>query len=250
MAKHLRQWNHAKYEQYLSMGRGFGEGKNYTPWILVQDFSSQGTVSRVSGYKTGRVHHFLSKNELNYFYILEWSDKVIDIREQFPMIDVELAMDIAKKAGIKYPCDRKSGFPYVLTCDFMITTTDGLKARTIKSSQELTNKRTLEKLEIERRYWETIGIDWAIVTENEISVKKAKFIEWIYDANQLPVHLKEERIINSVIENCDNTSIHKVALETDKRFGLVAGSGMCIIKYLLLNKLVNYDYENYCIGIN
>ena len=43
MAKHLRQWDRAKYERYLSEGRGFGEGKDYKPWILVQDFSSQGT---------------------------------------------------------------------------------------------------------------------------------------------------------------------------------------------------------------
>lgn len=81
MAKHLRQWDRAKYERYLSEGRGFGEGKDYKPWILVQDFSSQGTVSRISVYKSGRIHHFMSRNELYYFYILEWSDNVLDIRE-------------------------------------------------------------------------------------------------------------------------------------------------------------------------
>lgn len=227
-----------------------GEGKDYKPWILVQDFSSQGTVSRVSGYKSGRVHHFLSQNELYYFYILEWSDSVLDIREQYPLHDVNLAMKLAKEAGIKYPCDRKSGFPYVLTCDFMITTKDGLKARTIKHSQELDDKRTLEKLEVERRYWESLCIDWAIVTENEISVKKAKFVEWIYSANQIPSYLKDEKIIDTVIKKFENTSIHNIASETENQFCLEAGSGILIIKYLFLKKLLSFDFEEYCVEVN
>ena len=102
MPKHIRSWNKNKFEQKLSIGCGLGEGKEYKPWITIQDFSSQGMVSRVRSHKTGRVQHFLSRNELYYFYALEWSDKVLDIREQFPLLDIELAMDIAKKSGIKY----------------------------------------------------------------------------------------------------------------------------------------------------
>ena len=36
------------------------------------------------------------------------------------------AVEIAAQAGIKYPADRVSGYPYVLTCDFMVTTVAGL----------------------------------------------------------------------------------------------------------------------------
>ena len=86
MAKRLRSWNKNKFEQCLSIGKGLGEGSDYKPWITVQDFSSKGIVSRVYSHKTGRVHHFLSRNELYYFYILEWSDKVLDIREQYPLL--------------------------------------------------------------------------------------------------------------------------------------------------------------------
>ena len=174
MAKRTRSWNRAKYEQYIKAGRGQGEGSLYSPWISVHDFSSLGTVSRISGHKTKRVHHFLSRNELNYFFLLEWSDEVVDIREQYPLSNVELAADIAHKAGIEYPQDNVSGFPYVLTCDFMITTADGIKARTVKCAAELQNKRTLEKLEIERRYWEYVGVDWKIVTEHEIPKPKCR----------------------------------------------------------------------------
>ena len=168
MAKRTRSWNRAKYEQYIKAGRGQGEGSSYLPWVSVHDFSSRGIVSRIASHKTKRVHHFLSRNELYYFFLLEWSDKVLDIREQFSLSDVELAADIAQKSGIEYPRDNISGFPYVLTCDFMITTVNGLKARTVKCAAELQNQRTVEKLEIERRYWKHVGVDWKIVTEHEI----------------------------------------------------------------------------------
>jgi len=241
MSKHIRSWNKNKFEQKLSIGCGLGEGKEYKPWIIIQDFSSQGMVSRVRSHKTGRVHHFLSRNELYYFYALEWSDKVLDIREQFPLLDIELAMDIAKKSGIKYPRDKQSNFPYVLTCDFMITGTDGLKARTIKSSQELTNKRILEKLEIERRYWETFGIDWAIVTEKEISVNRAKNIEWLHTAAEIPEELKDKQYIDAIFEKVENISIFQTAKDIDKQFNLKSGSGLLIVKYLLWNKLMNIN---------
>jgi hypothetical protein len=184
MAKHNRKWNQCTYKRYISEGRGQGDGKDYKPWIRVQDFSSRGTISRIYGFKTGRVHHLLSNHEKYYFYLMEWSEKVIDIREQFPLSDVKMAINIAESAGIRYPADRISGYPYVMTCDFMLTTSLGCKARTIKQVSELSNKRVIEKLEIERRYWNRLGIDWKLVTDRDIDVPKAQAIEWVRQDNE------------------------------------------------------------------
>lgn len=74
--------------------------------------------------------------------------------------------------GVKYPIDKKSGFPYVLTTDFSITiyAKGQFKeiARTIKPAIELDKQRVIEKFEIERRYWTAKGVDWGIVTEHEM----------------------------------------------------------------------------------
>ena len=146
MSKHHRIWNQNTHEKYLREGRGCGSGVAYSPWVQVQDFASRGVVSRVKGRTTGRVHHLMSNNELAYFYILDWSDSVTDIREQYPLSDLECAVACAAAAGIRYPKDNVSGYPYVITCDFMITTENGLKARTIKQSTDLNNPRVVEKL--------------------------------------------------------------------------------------------------------
>ena len=62
MAKYTRIWNQKVFNMYVQTGRGQGEKNEYLPWIKVQDFSSQGMISRVYSYKTNRVHHFLSRN--------------------------------------------------------------------------------------------------------------------------------------------------------------------------------------------
>ena len=41
----------------------------------------------------------LSNMELSYFYILDWSDKVCDIREQYPLLNIAAVLEIADKAG-------------------------------------------------------------------------------------------------------------------------------------------------------
>ncbi len=79
-------------------GSGDGEGSAYKPWINVQDFASLGRATKAPGWKTERSCQFLSDNELRY---LEWSDIVTDIREQFPLLEIEKALKIAEEIGVK-----------------------------------------------------------------------------------------------------------------------------------------------------
>jgi len=81
-------------EKRLKEGRGQGKGGNYNPWLHIQDVASQGLVTRIKGRKTGRVHHLLSKFETEYFYALEWSDVVTDIREQYPLLPLKETLEI------------------------------------------------------------------------------------------------------------------------------------------------------------
>lgn len=95
MAKRQRATSTTTIERRLKEGRGSGKGANYKPWLHIQDIPSQGLCSRVKGWKTGRVHHLLSEMETSYFYVLEWSTKVLDIREQFPLLPLEETLGLA-----------------------------------------------------------------------------------------------------------------------------------------------------------
>lgn len=243
MAKRERVWNRSVYDRYLREGRGCGSGSGYAPWIWIQNFASNGIVSRVKGRKTERIHHLMSKNELAYFYLLDWSDDVLDIREQYPLLDLETAQKAASQAGIKYPTDNISGFPYVLTCDFMITTLKGLKARTIKLSSELNDKRVLEKLEIERRYWLIYGIDWKIATEKEISYVIAKNIEWVYSVQGFDIENIYKAESDAMFAMFDNShcSAAEIVRKIEAEYSLSEGVGLALFKYLLFKKYINVD---------
>lgn len=70
-----------------------------------------------------------------------------------------------------------------MTTDFYIEVQKGMgveyQARTIKPSNQLNSQRTIEKLEIERQYWERRKISWGIVTERDIPLEIVKNLKWI-----------------------------------------------------------------------
>jgi TnsA endonuclease N terminal len=107
-----------KFKDLSKKGVEKGFGKNYKPWLKIQDVPSHGRSSGIQGWKTERTHHFLSDHEKYYFYLLEWSDVVIDIREQFPLLGREIVQQIAVNAGIEHPKDKETQTPLVVRTDF------------------------------------------------------------------------------------------------------------------------------------
>lgn len=249
MAKRRRAWNHSIYKKYLREGRGQGVGADYKPWINIQDFPSLGMVSRVSSTTAGRIHHLMSNLELSLFYLLDWSDDIIDIREQYPLTDLLQAIEIAEKANIKYPYDQKSGFPYVLTSDFYLDTNQGAMVISVKPSSELGKPRVREKLEIERCYWASRGIQWSIMTENEINRVKANNIEWLAQAKDLSAFGLSETTQEACREyflrfyQADSSPLPTLFKTVEMAFGLASGMGLNIYKHLAYWKQIVFNAD-------
>lgn len=165
-------------ERRRKKGYGEGEGFEYKPWITVRDFGSKGLAHRIYGHKTGRAHHLMSNLELGCFLLLEWSDATTDIREQFPLHPLEETREIATELGYRHPAGTRKEKGIVvneemtMTTDFRVTLADGYGAPemmvTVKPYEELKKPRTLEKLEIERRFAARRGLPWVIVTERQM----------------------------------------------------------------------------------
>ena len=252
MAKRKRTYN---IEKMIKDGYGSGVGSDYKPWLKIQDVPSLGRVTRVKGMKTNRQHEFLSDMERNYFYILEYSNNVKDIREQFPILPIEDTISIADELGLKHPKNPETGEDIVMTTDFLITvsTKDGIKevASTIKSKDDLLDKRILEKFEIERVFWKKRDIDWAIVTEEEIDkiiahnisfvqgYRNIKGIDGFNDMDSLEIQDLVYEFLKRIID--DQRSVRAICLEFDKDMNLKNGCGLSIFKYLIINKIIEVD---------
>lgn len=247
MSKYARIWNEMVYRRYIQEGRGQGTGANYKPWLTVRDFPSLGVVSRVKGQTTGRVYHLMSTNETNMFYLLDWSDNVLDIREQYPLSNLAEAIEIAEGARIRYPYDNKSGFPYVMTSDFYIETTHGAAVLSVKPASELDKPRVLEKLEIERRYWTVRDVKWELVTEREINQAKARNIEWLSQASDLSqfglCEAQQALCVDFFMLGymTAQNSVADLFRELEQRFALPSGMGLNIYKHLAYHKRIAID---------
>ncbi|MGZ4955135.1 MAG: hypothetical protein ACXV74_13650 [Methylobacter sp.] len=79
------------YSQAMKKQYGVGAKDEYKPWLRVQDVPSCGLSSKIQRFKTNRERHTLSESETQFFYLAEFSDFVIDIREQFPLLPLELS---------------------------------------------------------------------------------------------------------------------------------------------------------------
>jgi hypothetical protein len=179
----------------------------YIPFLSVRSVPTKGKANRIMGWKTCREHHFLSKLEYAAFYHFDWSDEIIDIKEQYPLLPMEDLQNIAVAAGIDYPSF--NGEPIIMTTDFLITTKRNGKivyyARTIKPSTDLSDERIIEKFEIERRFFNSKGIDWGIITEKELST--------VFTANMEILH--SNKLINngSILEKQYIFSMYKQLTE-------------------------------------
>ena len=241
------------YERRIKEGRGTGTFEDYKPWITVQDFPSLGRISRIKGLKTKRQHEFLSTLEKKYFYLLDFSTKVVDIREQYPLLPIEETILIAKELGLEHPKNPNTKEFEAMTTDFLITLVDNNGeiveiARTLKYKKDLLEKRVLEKFEIERQYFKKLGIDWGIVTEEEINDSAALFIEDLYAYQKLEDFESFKNIDNETIEDMRLFFINKcvsydgslkdMCFDFDKTMNLSLGSGLVMFKNLLISKYI------------
>lgn len=251
--KRSKDWNRGKYERFLKEGRGLGNYAEYKPWLTIQDMPSMGRVTRVYGYTTKRVHHFFSDIQTRYFYLLEYSPHVIDIKEHYPLLD---AQEILKNQDVeieKHVGDDET--PYVFTTTFLIKakTKDGIReyARAVKAYEKLETKNVIDRFEIERRYWEVKGVDWGIVTNREIPKVMAKNIEWLHPALELEKH---EVFDSEDLKMLCDSLLHQIGMTNqkmrlllkcfDEHHQLDYGTGINLFKYMIWKRFLSVDIES------
>lgn len=239
-----------KIAKMIAEGRGQGEGANYCPFIQIGDFSNQGRGHRIQDHITGRVHHLLSDLEANYYWIVAWSDEVIDIREQYPLLPREETERIAAELGVTHPRSIGCSNNAVMTTDMLLTVRDAngihLEARYIKYEKDLQDAHVCEKEAIERKFWENRGILYKIVTEKSIHLTKSKNIEFLLKHFQFPMingiqqtqsfELYEELI--DIIQNNPYLRLGEIGARLDRENGLKQGSGFTIMLYFAAHKTI------------
>ncbi len=241
-----RYWNsEAKNARWIKDGRGQGMGSDYKPWLTVRDVPSEGRSHRVFGHLTQRTHHLLSDLELATFLLLQWRKSTQDIREQFPL-DVVITKQLCVEAGIRHPA--RNEVPQIMSSDFVVTSSEKenkLFALQAKYSSKLQDARTIEKLEVERRFWLKNQTPWYLVTEKQIPQVVFKNIEWLYSLQKQELTLQEESqyfefYIDHVAQN-EHLTIIDLSKKIDTAYSLEIGESLFQLRLLLARRYFHFD---------
>jgi len=249
-------WTEKKITKMQADGAGEGTGAKYVPWIQVQDISSQGRSRRLWSSKTGRTHHLLSDVEYQLFVALEWQQNVVDIREQFPL-DRTLTQDIARSLGIAHPYYPGTQVPTVMTVDFLATVKHGngvhLVAYNAKAADEAEDERSLQKLEIQREYFEQLSIAHHIVFDCDIPRQNVANIGDIREAPLRPDELELrpgyysdlcERMLNDIPARPTKLTLAAYCSDFDARFGCSPGVGIRVARILMFERALIPDLSS------
>lgn len=230
--------------------RGQGDGKHYKPFLTVRDVPSKGRVHRRPALTHGRIVHLLSDLELSTFLLFDWDLSVTDIKEQFPL-DPEKTAKISERLGIPHPA--VSGVTQVMTTDLLLDTLQNNKvvqvAISVKYSDELEDVRVIEKQELERRYWESIGIQWYLFTENEVPFILIQNIKWLlphmhsYDLNKAR-QIEVFNTVNEAILTHPSDKIAVVMKYLDDQYKVDGGTYLSYLRHLLAQNAFTWDLMN------
>lgn len=145
--------------------RGVGFGKEYVPWLKIRDVPSRGTSSVVSGIHIRRPYHLLSELEAIYFFLIERRSSIIDIQEQWPILDVDQTLTLCALSGVQHRY--RGQYPEPFTIDFLITEEiEGqikCRAASIKTHADAVDPKIRQRLAIEFAWCRERGVPWTLV---------------------------------------------------------------------------------------
>lgn len=191
------------YQRHLRNKYGLGQGASYKPWLRVQDVKSKGTRSLIYGRKSQRDHHMMSSIESEHFYLAEFSNCVVDIREQFPLFPLNFTQKVAKTLGVQHPTHPHTKEPIIITTDQLLTINSSqgttYHAISVKSEDDSSDLRVLEKNDIERVCWELLGVKFSYFTGNELTRVQSSNLLWATSPfRENPVSFSTE-LVNCVL---------------------------------------------------
>lgn len=207
-----------RIERMIESGDGSGFGHDYQPWIKIKWWNPSPISFQffrpIPPFK--RSYHFLSKQEYKLGLLFLWAG--CEIREQFPIWPWEHShpetgrniafdrylppsigtIDLCKEAGIEHGNFVGTKIPYVWTMDFCLhlpwvsqpakTTTFVSAKPDSQTNPKLVNYfgRTMEKLEIERRYCLALGNNYFVGDHKAFSPELMKNLDAIISCSFIP----------------------------------------------------------------
>ena len=213
------------------------------PYVKGHHFGSKGVVGRIYNREIERTQHSISNLELKYLTLLKWSKVPTDIREQF-VLPLEETLAIAEELGILHPQNKSTREWHPLSTDFLVSLRGGkLIAISVKYAKDVSDRRVLEKLQIEQEYWRRQNAEWTLATESDIPQTLLENIEWVQEAQENPHPDKANKAAEELLAMCLAQGLppREAGRQTDKALRLEPGTGLFLIRHFLASRQWSTD---------
>ena len=248
MSRGRRLKSRADYDRAVRNGFGVGSGLHFKSWLTGRDAGKRGRRSRVRGITQGRDYVLLSDGETGFFELLDKAPNVVDIREQFPLLPMDVVCGIAKRYGILYPIYPDTREPAVLSTDFLATITDGASdsyaAFAVKDDPDLRSSRVLRNLEIERLFWTALGVPWHLILKSSINLTIVANITWVAKLLRASPQTKCKVPLDSLLDTIFTPRAHQVdeiCGELSEAYSIDSDSAKRLMCRLIWSDVVQID---------
>ena len=225
-------------------------GTSYEPFVDVFESRSLGEMNVVPGRLTGRDHHYSErKREYRYHYVLELIPNVVDIREHYPIIPIELTLDIAKQLKLAHPTH--NGQPIELTFDTLLTIRHSngeltYVARSIRDLADLAKPKVQSRLALQYAAATSRNIPWKLVTDVECSDAIATRARWLFSVYvDNPDYSCSEATTTAFLKSLSTQDftepLRRVLATAGLTIGLSRDEPIALFKHLVCSRMLTVD---------
>jgi hypothetical protein len=241
---------YSEIEKKIKLGHGQNEGQNYLSWIFVHRETAWGLNNRPCGLTIQREYQLRNNQEYYYFRILDLCPTIVDIREHYPITEIDETLEIANRLGIKHPTKPVSNQPEVLTIEYFITIEEGLRRRyeahLFRNASELEKRSEIELIEIIYQFLQRRNIPLKIATgidPRSPIIKNLELFQQHYSlANQ---NLSETDIWNvtNILTSgvVRHQALRSLCSDCDTRLGLEPGKSLAVAYHLMARRYWKVD---------
>lgn len=151
---------------------GFLSGASYVPTLRVGRSGAFGTGFMPWSAKSGRSLHTLSSVERRFSFEAIVDPDVLDIREQYPLIDSARLQKYLDDPSLRFPRNMVPTADFVLTLRSRDDDTLAYRVICVKRFVDLGKADVQRRLEREREFCDERGWDWRLFTDREISAMR------------------------------------------------------------------------------
>lgn len=220
--------------------------------LKVTTFSSKGRVSRINSQKAkDKIVHLQSDNQLRIFMMLEWDDNVKEIQVNVELNNIEDTLTNIENLKLNKFRDGEEGELFQLHTNFLVTLNQHKRgeeqiAISVKSVSELERKTAIEKLEIERRYWEATGVRFVVITDKEIDRQVTDNIMWVRETKSDKSLRNKEELAEELyflLQENKELTVNAILNDFDIKEGAKDGMGLFLFRFLIAQKQIVIDMK-------